>query len=995
MVHIQTRRASSLSHSPRTKLFNFLRIRNTRLVVLALLTTAFVVIVFFRKDAISRPTERMPVSNQLLQQANYKAQSEPVQAGLAKVPRIVYYNRHSACHANMLQVTQRLNLTFQTLNPGFLGGLGMDGDKANSCINDGFVRTVCETADVIIVADTMPDARPLFQSLVRESEHERCKANIVLELTTRFDWGVPDRFDYYKLNWKLAATAPKNLFWVTNNAFEPLDLSFEALATPKFRMLRPTGNTELPARRLSPSDASLAMCRQETHSPVYAIMKRMQIPFKHVSGGYGGPKTLANYRAFIEFPYQVSTMKLYENLAAGVVMLLPSKDFFRELIEKDLHAFGPWDKISRAGDDWHKYMDYYAPEIAPFVYYFNSFNHLKSMLTSDAILDTKNVRESAPKAYKKLVDRMLHGWADLFDEMGYKVTVDGQIHTPGSGVEVTQAPLYSSSVSKPATDAEWEKEFEKLMDWHETTRQTRIYRAREVRGAMTEDEIDAYTNSLEKKNPQRKKFATLDEKFAQIDFTLIKLLDYANGEFGKAETDVFGGSLVSVEGFDLKAAMTEVHDFLQSISQNAILGPSNYGGVSKLHRAFALMSSLFHSEETSRSTESETKLLDSLTEEQRKSMKTKLKALTRVVYPWAFSNSFTGITDLMGSFKQPKGIVLSFGESGFERGLLAIQHIRKNLNCHLPIEVFYNGIQDLDTAKSQALNNLKGVSARNLQDVFPGIAEDRNYHSKPYAVLAASFKHVIYLDDDVILFKSPEEIATASNIFKDYGTLFFKGRSFEFGNSRWTRWFIKSPSVAANTTGRYFTNLSKDEMDASLMLFDKTRLKVVLGLLTSCHLNLREVREGGLDKHLQGDKETYWLSLELLRVPYKFVPGIAGAAGSLQEKDGKVQPNSVCGPQSHLDEFGELLHVNSRSARFNNELDKWEKTLSHYIAPASGDPGRVDSTTQPWCISGQPDGSVTEVFSVGKREKDLVLKLREVEMEMQHESWMHFLQEHV
>ncbi|ORY52053.1 hypothetical protein BCR33DRAFT_406801 [Rhizoclosmatium globosum] len=71
-------------------------------------------------------------------------------------PRVLYYNRHSACHANMVQVTSKLGLTFKTLNPGFLGGLGMKGDRADSIINDGFVRTVCETADVIIVADTMP-----------------------------------------------------------------------------------------------------------------------------------------------------------------------------------------------------------------------------------------------------------------------------------------------------------------------------------------------------------------------------------------------------------------------------------------------------------------------------------------------------------------------------------------------------------------------------------------------------------------------------------------------------------------------------------------------------------------------------------------------------------------------------------------------------------------------------------------------------------------------
>ncbi|KAI9310349.1 hypothetical protein BDR26DRAFT_814530, partial [Obelidium mucronatum] len=52
------------------------------------------------------------------------------------------------------------------------------------------------------------------------------------------------------------------------------------------------------------------------------------MPFTRVVGHYGGPKTLKKYKAYIEFPYQVSTMKLYENLAEGVLMLIPSHDFF-------------------------------------------------------------------------------------------------------------------------------------------------------------------------------------------------------------------------------------------------------------------------------------------------------------------------------------------------------------------------------------------------------------------------------------------------------------------------------------------------------------------------------------------------------------------------------------------------------------------------------------------------------------------------------------------
>lgn len=44
-------------------------------------------------------------------------------------------------------------------------------------------------------------------------------------------------------------------------------------------------------------------------------MEEMGIPFKKIERShYGGPRTLAKYKAVIEFPYQVSTMKIYETL---------------------------------------------------------------------------------------------------------------------------------------------------------------------------------------------------------------------------------------------------------------------------------------------------------------------------------------------------------------------------------------------------------------------------------------------------------------------------------------------------------------------------------------------------------------------------------------------------------------------------------------------------------------------------------------------------------
>ncbi|KAJ3023820.1 UNVERIFIED_CONTAM: hypothetical protein HDU68_008445 [Siphonaria sp. JEL0065] len=395
----------------------------------------------------------------------------------SKKPHILYYNRHSGCHNNMVQVTSRLGLNFSRFDPSLFGGLGMGQQRANEVLNSGIVKIICDSYDVIIVADTMPDfvldARPLLESLIQDKEEDRCQANLVMELTTRFDCGVPDNDRFAELIWKVthSPTFKSNkLFWVSNNPLEPLDLSYETLATPEFRILRSTGHSDLPANQISDSLVEMAVTREPEDSKITKFLKHFEIPVHKLGHFYGGPHTLAKYRAFIEFPYQVSTMKMYENLSAGVVQLFPSKTFLNELIVKKIHDFHPWDKLQRVGYTWPRYMDYYHPDVAPRVYYFDSFEHLKELLTMNETLDIKNVRTTAPLAFQKMVKDSLHGWADLFLEMGYEVTVDGEKHVNGTGPKKFLSPLYNTSMIPPTNEAEWHVEYKKSAEWRSENR---------------------------------------------------------------------------------------------------------------------------------------------------------------------------------------------------------------------------------------------------------------------------------------------------------------------------------------------------------------------------------------------------------------------------------------------------------------------------------------------------------------------------------------------
>ena len=55
-----------------------------------------------------------------------------------------------------------------------------------------------------------------------------------------------------------------------------------------------------------------------------------------------------------------------------------------------------------------------------------------------------------------------------------------------------------------------------------------------------------------------------------------------------------------------------------------------------------------------------------------------------------------------------------------------------------------------------------------------------------------------------------------------------------------------------------------------------------------------------------GDKETFWMSWELIKVPYYFVPGYGGSIGYLHPN----VSNSVCGGLGHSDDKGNPLWWN-------------------------------------------------------------------------------------
>ncbi|KAI9330513.1 mannosyltransferase putative-domain-containing protein [Obelidium mucronatum] len=461
----------------------------------------------------------------------------------------------------------------------------------------------------------------------------------------------------------------------------------------------------------------------------------------------------------------------------------------------------------------------------------------------------------------------------------------------------------------------------------------------------------------------------LKELEATIDLDQTQLMDFLNGEKEKPEDSVFGGSL-SLSGnnhFDPLLVWSRIYNFSKVCNPRKYKYHNKYkyhkyhnnmeneeGGTHFLHmnrrvRSLSIAYMILH----------ENSLLQAMLKTKKTNNTVSLQSLHRnlqevvdtfapVLFPWFPTHEFPSLRSMQLSFinqtntTNESGIVISAGKQHMNDLLLTITGLRQILNCTLPIEIHYAGPTDLPSNLTQSLDSLPNVKTVNLLTHFP--KEMRvidGWSVKPFSILASRFQKVIFMDADVLFFKNPgPQILNHSAIFKEHGHLFFTDRSMDRGTGAYSDWFHEInpyPSRFANYSLRYPNKKSFHEQESGVVAMDKSRTGVFLSLLYACKMNSLEVRKETYT-HMWGDKETFWLSMELLRIPFKFAPSFGGVVGY---KD--VKGSMVCGSNFHVDEDmkpfwwngGILIKKGAKPdltmrfevAAFDSERDvlKWEK----------------------------------------------------------------------
>ncbi|KAI9359192.1 hypothetical protein DFJ73DRAFT_757661 [Zopfochytrium polystomum] len=334
--------------------------------------------------------------------------------------RIAYLNRHGGTQNNMNWIMTQFGLSVTQVNPFDLEiEYGMSKADADALRESG---SLCAQYDIIIVGDTIPDARPLLQDLHQQTP--ACTStHIILEITVRFDALVEDGDDYEEylsMFRDLYERDERRLHVVANNPFEVYYAFRSGVRFRRWRVLRPGGVSDVAA--LDTVDSTVAAFRGVWPN-LDELFTQFNIPVHSLDYHYGGPRTLAKYKAYIDSPYQVSTMKLYENLAAGVVMMVPSPGLWRELNLNGTQEYTLcWPDVEPLDlADYSRLIDFYHTDISPYIYYFDSFEALSAMLSAESGWTdggSKNVRETGPAWTLAERERTLMGWQEVLFEAG-------------------------------------------------------------------------------------------------------------------------------------------------------------------------------------------------------------------------------------------------------------------------------------------------------------------------------------------------------------------------------------------------------------------------------------------------------------------------------------------------------------------------------------------------------------------------------------------------
>ncbi|KAJ0318087.1 hypothetical protein COL5a_010834 [Colletotrichum fioriniae] len=277
------------------------------------------------------------------------------------------------------------------------------------------------------------------------------------------------------------------------------------------------------------------------------------------------------------------------------------------------------------------------------------------------------------------------------------------------------------------------------------------------------------------------------------------------------------------------------------------------------------------------------------------------------------------------------GIVIPTGHGTLRFACHLVASLTRVLQTTLPIQIVYAGEEDLseedrDTLVQAAEGDGGRVEFLDILTVFNDTTlklAEGGWAIKPFAALGSRFEEVILLDADVVFLQKPEQLFQQRN-YQEKGALLFHDRLLwkdQFPERHeWFHEMIKHPSEELQKS-LVWTEKYAEEGDSGIVVLNKGRLNVLMGLLHTAWQNTHAVRNSWTYRITYGDKETYWIGLEATGSTYSFSRHYGGMVGWRKPFSGvQTEMTQVCSfVIAHVDEVDNLLWYNG--GLLKNKMD--------------------------------------------------------------------------
>ncbi|KAK1469216.1 hypothetical protein CMEL01_00983 [Colletotrichum melonis] len=320
-------------------------------------------------------------------------------------------------------------------------------------------------------------------------------------------------------------------------------------------------------------------------------------------------------------------------------------------------------------------------------------------------------------------------------------------------------------------------------------------------------------------------------------------------------------------------------------------------------------------------------------------------------------DSKTPFSDLRSSIVPgTRGFIIPTGKGTMRYGTHLIGSLQNVLYSNMTIQIVYAGDEDLPSADREKLQSrFKGIEFLDVLSVVDDTTLQLvkgGWAIKAFAALYAPFEEVILSDADSVFVQVPETLFLDPS-YEQTGALLFHDRllwQHSFADRHeWWKSQIHEPSATLNKS-LVWTEDYAEEGDSGVVVIDKSRLDVLMGLLHVAWQNTYDVREEVSYKITYGDKETWWFGLELSGATYAFEKHYGSMVGWFKDKVNDSIERICSFVIGHVDLRDDLIWYNGGLLK-NKKVDPKEFGLpTHTLVDGTWEKG--GDRTQMSCMVG-------------------------------------------